>query len=258
MLRLFGKQAWETLPALILRVASVAIVVVVAYILVPQIVNAPTTIDDISVPQVFAERGYTATVASERLRDTIESIETEAIEATGYISRSSNFMVSADFAAAQDLERERLNILVPVVGLSTESISSLSASLLHAHRYSGEFIVLPGKRLSLTLRQDDKSFGAPLSGALTEPDSLLRMAAQEILEQRHPSVVVAALSHKATAIAIQKSDSILARLKPNDVEALRIHALRQNMLADDCDFAAAEREFKAIIAVTKSYAARIY
>jgi hypothetical protein len=96
-------QLWRELPAITARVISVVVLVLlgtVACILVPEIFHPPMILDDISVPKTFAENGYTATVASERLRAAIDSIVAEGEQQL----RGFTFATSQqDFASKQGL-----------------------------------------------------------------------------------------------------------------------------------------------------------
>jgi tetratricopeptide (TPR) repeat protein len=214
------KRCWRAFPAFIARLISLVAIAYVAYFFIPQIHNPPTIIDDISVPKAFEENGFTATVASERLQDAINSIVTEAAISPGMsITEMAYLRDSATFVSNYDLERERPNIIVPGVGFSTESIASLIAFLVHAHRFSGEIVAMPGKRLSLTLRQDGKAFGTLISGPVMSPDELLKTGAREILEQQRPSILADILRLEGKRDEAFAEDRKAIQINPSDAFA---------------------------------------
>lgn len=210
------KEIWRILPALVLRMVSILIIVFVILTLYQQKFDPYTIIDDVSVPKILAERGYTGSVVAERLHDNINIIVNGSISPASlgdfrnlrswdqdqeYAGRFSSKMRRefSSFYPTEDWEKDRPNFVVPGVGMSIETIASIVNGFLHvpSSHLSGELVELPGDMLLLTLRQHEKS-GVPISvmGSCKYPDMLLKRGARKILGQKHSVILGMIFTHE--------------------------------------------------------------
>ena len=132
--------AW--LHSMLLKLPLLVVIIVLATIVIQGLTEHATVIDPISVPRELADSGYTAEVASHRLRDAV----------TDFMSGVNSRMSNPDIALHGDLP----NIVVPTVGISLDAIVSTFRTLLRSTRsrtLSGEIVTRENK-IWLRLRLD--------------------------------------------------------------------------------------------------------
>ena len=107
--------AW--LHSMLLKLPLLVVIIVLATIVMPELTQHATVIDPISVPRELADSGYTAEVASHRLRDAV----------TDFMSGVNSRMSNPDIALHGDLPK----IVVPAVGISLDAIVASIRTLMH-------------------------------------------------------------------------------------------------------------------------------
>ena len=165
--------AW--LHAMLLKLPLLVVIIVLATIVIQGLTQHATVIDPISVPRDLADSGYTAEVASHRLRDAV----------TDFMNGVNSRMSNPDIALHGDLPK----IVVPAVGISLDAIVASIRTLMHGTRsrtVSGE-IVAQDKLYWLRLRLDGREIYTSKTGvALNKPDELFAGAVPGLLRQVKP------------------------------------------------------------------------
>ena len=226
--------ALSNISKLLWIILAVVIVIFVAQ----DLSNNLVAIEPISVPKVLSESGYTAEVASRRLRDAIDA----------YAVKVGSRMGNPNVAPRDELP----NIVVPKIGVSLETIASSIRSLLHfgnRQTVSGEFVVR-GKLAWLRLRVDGKEVHSSPNGVDPEnPDELFVEAAPAIVEQIRPYLVASALYHTDPKKGAQKADDIIARLPDSDINVQWSYVLKGNFFSLNKDDAKAEEAYRKAISL---------
>ena len=194
------------------------------------------SIEPISVPKAFSENGYTPEVASSRLRDAL----------IDFSKKAGTRMHDPSIA----LRGELPSIIVPKVELSLDTIASSVRKVLHfgnRRNISGEFTIR-GNLLWLRLRVDGKHIYSSLKGLdLESPDDLLAAAAPVIIDKIQPYFTASALYDTDPTQALEKADSIIARLPESDVNVRWSYILRGLYFTDHKDYVRAEEALRKAI-----------
>jgi tetratricopeptide (TPR) repeat protein len=139
--------------------------------------------------------------------------------------------------AAIALNSEAVNIVVPTVGVSLNTVTTSLRNLLglNWHRtISGEFSIRNDK-LWLRLRMDGVSFYASKAGASVEnPDDLLEDASHAIFAQIHP--YFAAATEKDPQAAIKIAQQAIAHLPKTDETVVWCYILLGDLYGQVSDF----------------------
>jgi hypothetical protein len=138
-------------------------------------------IDPISVPKMFSENGYTAEVASHRLRDALVE----------FAAKAGTSMRGPDISLRDDLP----DIVVPKLDIPIDSIIASLRNIFHygiRHTISGE-IVIRDKLAWLRLRVDGRDvYSSPKGSDVENPDALFVAAAAPAIETFQPYLVASA------------------------------------------------------------------
>jgi tetratricopeptide (TPR) repeat protein len=193
---------------------AVVIVIIVA-ITIRGLTERVTVIQSLSVPQALADRGFTPTVAGDRLRDALAE----------FIEAAKSHMHSPEIAMPGELP----DIAVPSVGISLDTIMSSVRTLLGITRsrtITGEFTIAGG-RLWLRLRIDGRELYTSGEGVDPErPDDLLKAAASAVLGEIKPYIVASSLASSDPAQALDRIDSIVSRYPESDDNVAWAYNLR--------------------------------
>ena len=220
--------AW--LHAMLLKLPLLVVIIVLATIVIQGLTQHATVIDPISVPRDLADSGYTAEVASHRLRDAV----------TDFMSGVNSRMSNPDIALHGDLPK----IVVPAVGISLDAIVASIRTLMHGTRtrtVSGE-IVAQDKLYWLRLRLDGREIYTSKTGvALNKPDELFAGAVPALLRQVKPYFVVVSLRRQDPEAALKMIDEIIPKLSANDEELPWYYNQRALVMRSRKDYAAAEQ-----------------
>ena len=202
---------------------GIAVVVLVLQSLTADVIS----IEPLSVPKIFADNGYTADVARERLRDAINNF-----------AANSSTMPTPGLALTSELPK----ITIPKFEISVDAIGTLVRSVFHFGRsrdISGEFI-LRDDLVWLRLRVNEKpvfeSHGVPPSNV----DELLASAAPKILEEIQPYLVAANIYNQKPDDAVERADDLIARFPETDVNAQWSLVLKASYFLDRRDYKSAE------------------
>jgi tetratricopeptide (TPR) repeat protein len=191
---------------------SIAIALLVGALVVQDLGRDVVTIEPISVPKSLSDTGYTPEVAANRVLDAMNAI----------VAAQSRSAQSTDEVYVQSIitPKDKVDFIVPTIGLSLNTIVSSIRSVLHYRRgqsISGE-IVVHDNVVWLRLRVDLQQVFASSAGvALESLDEHLASAAPAVLEKIHPSVAAVALFREHPEQAMQKADDIIARIYASDV-----------------------------------------
>jgi len=208
------RLVWSTLSRLGVNLLSVGAFLGVVALLVHSLTHRAITIQPISVPGVLAESGYSADVASLRLRDALVQYQTAA---------HSN-MPGAEF----DLRGDLPDITVPAVGLTLDTIASYIQTFLHlsARRNISGDLTLTDRKLWLRLRLNGVAFYASPAGVdPSEPDALFARAAESVFEQTQPYFVVSTQAQSDVDRALATAERIIRERPASDENATWSYAL---------------------------------
>ncbi|NPV19646.1 tetratricopeptide repeat protein [Bradyrhizobium aeschynomenes] len=196
---------YEHFSTIVTKVLGASAALLLVLIVVRGLMQHALVIDQIAVPKVLADRGYSPDVAAHLLRDRIlkylESLETR-------VERSQ-----------VALHGELPNIVVPTVGISIDAVLSYVRSLFQSTRsqsVSGEFVVSQGK-LQLRLRINGQQFFSESDGDEAEdPEKVIAAAIPELIKRTQPYLAALALaSAKKTDAALDLIEQIVSEDPPS-------------------------------------------
>jgi hypothetical protein len=182
-----------------LSILAVLTVALVAFLLWKALFLRALAIEAIAVPRQLAENGYTAEVAAQRLRDALNRFAYDADEAR----QGPTLLMPAEI----------VNIVVPSIGISLETIAASIRTFLHMDNrqtLSGELVV-DKAQLRLRLRLSGKELVRDLQGPLENPDQLMEKAAPTVFENVDPYRVVQWWHKKDPEKSIERANEFIAK-----------------------------------------------
>jgi tetratricopeptide (TPR) repeat protein len=240
--RPFGKALVQLTAALILGIVFVLVLTV----LVKSVTAQMIAVDPIAIPKPLSDSGYTSDVASQRLRDALNTFHDE----------SQSGMQQENIA----LRSEMPDIVVPTVGISLDTIASWIRTFVHStsrRNISGEFTV-SGGQLWLRLRLDGKAFYTSDKGVdLANPDELLKSAAPYVFKEINPYTVASwqYRKNKSKEQALATIARIIAERPNSDENAIRSRNLQGSIYQDqENDPAKAKQAFVRAIELEPNFA----
>jgi hypothetical protein len=191
-------RATKRITAVILTLGSAVLIALVLALVVRGVFANTISIRAITVPKALEERGFTAEVAAQRLRDAmIEYVRGARMQGT-------------DIELLHDVP----NIILPAVNVSLDTVISASRTFFRSstrRNISGD-ITDSESKLWLRLRLNGKIFYTSSTGVSPDhPEQLFDGIASKVLWQIHPHVVASEVSHTNNAKA-------LANCCANDLE----------------------------------------
>jgi tetratricopeptide (TPR) repeat protein len=165
------------------------------------------SIEPISVPKIFAENGYTPDVASQRLRDALNSFAKN----TGSSMQSPSLAVTSEFP----------KITVPKVDVSLDTAAALIRNVFHigsSRDISGEF-VLQDNLVWLRVRLNGREVFASQNGVTpSKLDDLFATAAPYIVQEVQPYLIATSLYKEGNPEkAIEIAENIISRFPESDI-----------------------------------------
>jgi tetratricopeptide (TPR) repeat protein len=164
------------------------------------------SINSLSVPQKFAENGFTAEVASQQLRDAL----------TKFARSTGSNMQTPLVALASELPKFN----IPKVDVSIDTVTTVLRNVFHlggASNISGEF-VLQGEKVWLRLRNNgEEIFTGTANGSnLSDIEGLLDDAAPKLMRKIRPYLEAAATYNDDPEWALELAKAIVSRLPSTD------------------------------------------
>jgi tetratricopeptide (TPR) repeat protein len=229
----YGRTSGYLTLGNLVSISWISIWVVICVLIFQDLSRDLVTIEPIATPKSFAEDGYTAEVASRRLHDALNKFADNAG------TKMQNRRVES---------REELpDFIVPKIDLSLNAIVASIRGVLHyssGQRITGEFV--SRDRLLLRLRVDGREVFSG-SGDPKDPDQLLAEAAPAVMEKIRPYIVASSFFTTDAKRAAEKADSIIARLKPSDVNVAWSYMLKGLYLADQKQLPEAEKAMRTAL-----------
>jgi tetratricopeptide (TPR) repeat protein len=205
------------------------------------------TIEPISVPKAFAKNGYTADVASQRLRDALNN----------FAVRTGSSMQSPNLALTSELPK----ITVPKMEISLDTAAALVRELFHfgnSRDISGEFIQ-EDNLVWLRVRINGREVYSSANGVDPKKlNDLLDAAAPKVIEDIQPYLVASALYKDNPEQALETADSIITRLPESNINVQWSLILEGNYFMDHGDFNKAETLLRKAIKLNSNNAAAHY
>jgi tetratricopeptide (TPR) repeat protein len=246
---IYQTLSWTNLKAAVnasmsnaLKLFGVATGILVVSLVVKDLSADLVTIEPISVPKMFSENGYTAEVASRRLRDALGD----------YATKAKTSMQSPNITPRDELP----NIVVPKIDLSLDTIVSAIRSFLNygsRRAISGE-LTIRGKLAWLRLRVDGQEVYSSQNGL--DPDNfdeLFAAAVPAIMERIRPYLVAAVAYDSDPMLAMQKADDIIARLPDNDINVQWSYVLKGIYFERQKDSEQGEKAFRKAISLNRNH-----
>jgi tetratricopeptide (TPR) repeat protein len=203
-------RATRRITATVLTLGSAILIALVLALVVRGLFANTISIRAITVPKALEERGFTAEVAAQRLRDAM----------TEYVRGASARMQGTDI----ELRSDEPNIVLPAVNLSLDTVISALRTFFHssARRNISGDITDSESKLWLRLRLNGKIFYTrPVGVSPDHPEQLFDEIASKVLWQIHPYVVASEESHTNNAKALELVNSIVGDPRnPNEDIAL--------------------------------------
>jgi Tfp pilus assembly protein PilF len=230
------KAVISALASNLARIASLAILIVVASLIVQDLSRDLIIIEPIPVPKAISDNGLTAEIASRRVRDTLGS----------YAYRAGSMMKGPLVSPQSEL----VDIVVPKIGLSLDAIVSTIRSLLHygtRQTVSGE-IVIRDEHAWLRLRVDGQEvYSSPVGRDLERVDEMFVDAAPALMEKIRPYLVASTIYDEDREEGFKRANSIVARLPESNIDVEWAYILIGNYYAETKDYARGKEAFlKAI------------
>lgn len=151
------------------------------------------------MPKKLEENGFTAEVASQRLRDAVNS----------YVKTVKTHMKNPNI----QLHGEEPNIVVPAVGLSLDAIIAMLRTFVYSDyrkNISGDLIISESK-LWLRLRLNGNQFYSSLEGDNPDhPDKLFEDAARDVVGKTYPYIVASDMYYKDPSKALEMAQKFIA------------------------------------------------
>jgi tetratricopeptide (TPR) repeat protein len=217
----------KRITAIILTLGSAALIAMVLALIVRGVFANTISIRAITVPKALEERGFTAEVAAQRLRDAM----------TQYVRAANARMKGTDI----ELRSDEPNIILPAVNLSLDTVISALRTFFRSstrRNISGD-ITDSESKLWLRLRLNGKIFYTSSIGVSADhPEELFDGIASQVLWQIHPYVVASEVSHADNAKALELVNLIVGepRNQNEDVALsynLKAIILRNRLQYDD-------------------------
>ena len=203
-------DATKRFTAIILSLGSTILIALILALIAQGVFANTISIQAITVPKALEERGFTAEVAAQRLRDAMTEVVTGA----------NAKMKGTDI----ELQSDEPNIIVPAVNLSLDTIISALRTFFRssARRNISGDITDSKSKLWLRLRLNGKIFYTSLIGVSPDhPEQLFDGVASKVFWQIHPYVVASGISHTDNAKALELVNMIVGEpSNPNEDVAL--------------------------------------
>ena len=203
-------RATSRITATALTLGSAILIALVLALVVRGFFANTISIRAITVPKTLEERGFTAEVAAQRLRDAM----------TEYVRGANARMRGTDI----ELRSDEPNIVLPAVNLSLDTVISALRTFFRssARRNISGDITDSESKLWLRLRLNGKIFYTSSAGVSPDhPEQLFDGIASKVLWQIHPYVVASEVSHTNNAKALELVNSIVGDPRnPNEDVAL--------------------------------------
>lgn len=229
----YGRTSGYLTLGNLVSISWISVWVVICVLIFQDLSRDLVTIEPIATPKSFAEDGYTAEVASRRLHDALNKFADDA----------GTMMQNRKVESREELP----DFIVPKIDLSLNAIVASIRGVLHyssGQRITGEFV--SRDRLLLRLRVDGREVFSG-SGDPKDPDQLLAEAAPAVMEKIRPYIVASSLYNTDPQRAVEKADSIIARLKPSDVNVAWAYMLKGLYLADQKQLPEAEKVMRTAL-----------
>jgi tetratricopeptide (TPR) repeat protein len=203
-------SASRRITTTVLTLGSAILIALVLALVVRGLFANTISIRAITVPKALDERGFTAEVAAQRLRDAM----------TEYVRDANARMRGTDI----ELRSDEPNIVLPAVNLSLDTVISALRTFFrsNARRNISGDITDSQSTLWLRLRLNGKIFYTSPAGVSPDhPEQLFDGIASKVLWQIHPYVVASEVSHTNNAKALELVNSIVGDPRtPNEDVAL--------------------------------------
>lgn len=234
---------YEHFSTIVAKLLGASAALLLVLIVVRGLMQHALVIDQIAVPKVLADRGYSSDVAAHLLRDSIlkylNSVETR-------VERSQ-----------VALHGELPNIVVPTVGISIDAVLSYVRSLFRSTRsqsVSGEFVVNQGK-LQLRLRINGQQFYERDADESEDPEKIIAAAVTELMKRTRPYLAALYLaSNKEMDAALDLAEQIITE-DPNSKDVAWAYNLRGAILHQRKEDDAAIEALNIAIALNPNFAA---
>jgi tetratricopeptide (TPR) repeat protein len=248
---------WKALTAFFWNLSWLAIAAFIATFLYRDLTQQTTAIEPISVPKSLDENGYTATVAAQRLRDSLDEFQSRA---QARMKRVMKIAEAQLHGAARDtivLQNDVPKFTVPAVGLSLDTIVAMMRTVVHSERrrsISGDLTIRSAK-LWLRLRLNGIEFYNSSEGVdPADPDKLFALAAPEVLRQTEPFVVACDLYLRDNAEALKIADEIIAKLSARDENVALSYNLEGIIFLDQQLYVEAQDAVRRAITLDPNFA----
>ena len=203
-------DATKRITAIILTLGSTILIALILALIAQGVFANTISIQAITVPKALEERGFTAEVAAQRLRDAM----------TEFVRGANARMKGTDI----ELQSDEPNIIVPAVNLSLDTIISALRTFFrsNARRNISGDITDSESKLWLRLRLNGRIFYTSSMGVSSEhPEQLFDGVAGKVFWQIHPYVVASEISHTDNAKALELVNLIVGEpSSPNEDVAL--------------------------------------
>jgi tetratricopeptide (TPR) repeat protein len=211
----------------------------------------------VAVPKGLQERGYTADVATTRLRDAVDKViasaNTSLPAAYDYINTTIATPKNPNFALHEDFP----DLVVPTVGLSLETVAAYIRMFFHIERrrnISGEFTI-EHDELRLRLRMDGKIIHESSGADVEMPDRLLERAATDVVHVIVPYVSAVNKSRTDPTEAVRMAKRIIANGLESDDNVVWAHNLIGTIFYRQYRLDDAMAEFDEAIRLNSRFAA---
>jgi hypothetical protein len=203
-------DATKRITAIILTLGSTILIALILALIAQGVFANTISIHAITVPKALEERGFTAEVAAQRLRDAM----------TEFVRGANARMKGTDI----ELQSDEPNIIVPAVNLSLDTIISALRTFFRssARRNISGDITDSESKLWLRLRLNGNIFYTSSIGVSPDhPEQLFDGVASRVFWQIHPYVVASEISYTDNAKALELVNLIVGEpSNPNEDVAL--------------------------------------
>lgn len=237
---------WKGLISALLNMMWLALASVIIIYAYQTLTRRTVAIDAISVPKDLEERGFTAGVAAQRLRDAINA----------YVDGARTNMKHASF----QLQSDELNFVIPSIGLSLDSLLSMARKFVRSggrRDVSGDLTSSGGKlrlRLRLNGRQFYESDGAGDIAGVDSSDELFEAAKLKVLEHIHPYIVAADMLHRRPDQAMLLAQQKTAELPEWDDDVAWLYSLIGVLHYDRGDYERSETALNKALSLDRNLA----
>lgn len=221
--------AWKAFSDFMWSVLWLAVAVLVIALILQSVMRRTVAIQTIGVPKMLEERGLTAEIAAQRLRDVLAD----------YTGAARTHMKNVGI----HLQSEEPDIVVPSVGLSLDTVVTMIRTFIRSERrknISGD-LTIKGAKLWLRLRLNGKEFYSSSEGVDPDnPEKLFEAAAERVFWYTHPYIVASARSFKDPAEALQLATRITNDFPSWDEDVLWAYNLQGVLSYKRADYKTAE------------------